>query len=179
MIVMLLIKLLKKWMVIEMKLYLIGMPLSGKSVIGRTLSKKLNLAFVDLDDYIEKKTEKTIFELIKKDEGIFRILETDALIDLVGKKDVIIATGGGTVINRDNKKLMDGTIIYLDTPLSVLESRLDGSYVRPLLRQNTLQELLEQRIHQYRYFADYTVKTTTIEETVDNIIKILKEAGLL
>lgn len=162
-----------------MKLYLIGMPLSGKSVIGRTLSKKLNLAFVDLDDYIEKKTEKTIFELIKKDEGIFRILETDALIDLVGKKDVIIATGGGTVINRDNKKLMDGTIIYLDTPLSVLESRLDGSYVRPLLRQNTLQELLEQRIHQYRYFADYTVKTTTIEETVDNIIKILKEAGLL
>lgn len=162
-----------------MKLYLIGMPLSGKSVIGRTLSKKLNLAFVDLDDYIEKKTEKTIFELIKKDEGIFRILETDALIDLVGKKDVIIATGDGTVINRDNKKLMDGTIIYLDTPLSVLESRLDGSYVRPLLRQNTLQELLEQRIHQYRYFADYTVKTTTIEETVDNIIKILKEAGLL
>ncbi|NMA05058.1 MAG: shikimate kinase [Acholeplasmataceae bacterium] len=162
-----------------MKLYLIGMPLSGKSVIGNALAKRLNLEFVDLDDYIEKKVEKTIYELIKKDEGIFRILETDALIDLVVKDNILIATGGGTVINRDNKKLMNGTIIYLDTPLSVLESRLDGSYVRPLLRKNTLQELLEQRIHQYRYFADYTIKTTTIEETVEEIIKVLKEAGLL
>lgn len=162
-----------------MKLYLIGMPLSGKSVIGSALAKKLNLEFIDLDDYIEAKSEKTIYELIKKDEGIFRILETDALIDLVEKDNVIIATGGGTVINRDNKKLMNGTIIYLDTPLSVLESRLDGSYVRPLLRQNTLQELLEQRLHQYRYFADYTIITTTIEETVESIIKVLKEADLL
>ncbi len=162
-----------------MKLYLIGMPLSGKSVIGSALAEKLNLEFVDLDDYIETKVEKTIYELIKKDEGIFRILETDALIDLVVKDNILIATGGGTVNNRDNKKLMNGTIIYLDTPLSVLESRLDGSYVRPLLRKNTLQELLEQRIHQYRYFADYTVKTSTIEKTVEEIIKILKEAGLL
>ena len=53
-----------------MKLYLIGMPLSGKSVIGNALAKRLNLEFVDLDDYIEKKVEKTIYELIKKDEGI-------------------------------------------------------------------------------------------------------------
>ncbi len=110
-----------------MKLYLIGMPLSGKSVIGSALAEKLNLEFVDLDDYIETKVEKTIYELIKKDEGIFRILETDALIDLVVKDNILIATGGGTVNNRDNKKLMNGTIIYLDTPLSVLESRLDGS----------------------------------------------------
>lgn len=162
-----------------MKLYLIGMPLSGKSVIGKALAEKLNLEFIDLDDYIEAKSEKTIFELIKTDEGIFRILETDALIDLFEKDNMVIATGGGTVINRDNKKLMNGTIIYLDTPLNVLENRLDGSYVRPLLRKNTLQELLEQRIHQYRYFAEYTVKTSTIAQTVDDIIKILKEVSLL
>ncbi|MGI6359777.1 MAG: shikimate kinase [Acholeplasmatales bacterium] len=162
-----------------MKIYLIGMPLSGKSVIGKALAEKLNLEFIDLDDYIEAKSEKTIFELIKTDEGIFRILETDALIDLFEKDNMVIATGGGTVINRDNKKLMNGTIIYLDTPLNVLENRLDGSYVRPLLRKNTLQELLEQRIHQYRYFAEYTVKTSTIAQTVDDIIKILKEVSLL
>lgn len=162
-----------------MKLYLIGMPLSGKSVVGELLANKLGLGFIDLDRYIEEKTQKQVFDLVLEDETHFRNLETDALIDLIDKEDIVIATGGGIVLNRDHKQLMRGIIIYLDVPLEVLEGRLDNSYQRPLLRNQSLQDLLEQRIHQFRYFQTYTIKAKTIDEAVKAIMDKLTEENLL
>lgn len=162
-----------------MKLYLIGMPLSGKSVIGELLANALNLGFLDLDTYIENKLSCSVYELVKSDESHFRHAETDALIDLIDKDDLVISTGGGIVLNRDNKQLMRGLIVYLDTPLDVLESRLSKTYTRPLLEKHSLKQLLEQRLPQYRYFQTFTIKTSTPEATVQAIIETLKKENLL
>ena len=155
------------------------MPLSGKSLIGELLANELGFGFVDIDSYIEHKHSCRIYDLVKTDEAHFRHLETDAFIDFIDKEDLVISTGGGIVLNRDNKKLMRGIIIYLDTPLEVLESRLNKSYTRPLLEQNSLKTLLEQRIGQYRYFQKYTIKTTSPLESVEGIINKLKKENLL
>lgn len=162
-----------------MKIYLIGMPLSGKTVIGEILANYLNFSYVDLDYYIELKEKTPIYELVKKDETKFRKLETEALKALINEEDLVISTGGGIVLDRNNKALMRGIIIYLDTPIEILEKRLDKTYQRPLLEKQTLSDLYEKRKHQYRYFQTYTIKTTTIEQTVDDIISKLKKENLL
>ena len=97
-----------------MKVYLIGMPGAGKSTIGRELAKELKLDFYDLDGLVEKNALMFIDELIEKyGEKKFRELEHETLKSL-NVDSGIIACGGGIVLNRENKKYMDGIIINLD-----------------------------------------------------------------
>ena len=151
------------------------MPASGKSTLGKALADRLGYEFIDMDHYIEKEAFMFVDEIFEAyGEKFFRDLETNTLKELKAKDNVVIATGGGIVLNKANKKLMDGKIIYLDVSLLDLHERvLSSNIVRPLLEQNTLNDLYLERKELYEYFADISVYNSDIDEAIENIIKSL------
>ena len=158
-----------------MRIYLIGMPASGKSTLGRELSKRLGYSFIDMDHYIEKEAFMFVDEIFEAyGEKFFRDLETNTLKELATMDNVVIATGGGIVLNKANKGLMDGRIIYLDVSLLDLNERVENSsIVRPLLEEKPIHALYLERKELYEYFADITVYNSDMEEAIENIIKSL------
>lgn len=157
-----------------MKVYLIGMPGSGKSTVGRSLAKKLDLPFYDLDGLVEKEALMFTNELIEK-YGIdkFRELETKVLTNL-NFNEGIVACGGGVVENKANKEAMDGIVIFLDVNNDLIEKRLENDYERPLLKTYTIEELYTKRFLLYQHFATKNVSNEkTVEKTVDAIITLL------
>ena len=158
-------------------IYLIGMPGCGKSTIGKIISGEINMDFVDLDDYIEKKASKTIPELFEIGEKHFREAESDALLKVSRMQNTIVATGGGIIVNEKNTEIMKNTgkVIYINTsPEKILKnSSLDG---RPLLKdKNKIFDLYERRCKLYNSSADYIVENeNSIDECVQKIIAIIK-----
>ncbi len=158
-----------------MKIYLIGLPGSGKSTIGSLLAKKLNYEFIDTDTYIEEKAMMFIDEIFSSyGEDYFRALEINALEELKEKDNVIISTGGGIIKNKENKKLMDGVIIYLDVDLDELDKRIKNSNIkRPLLEYKTIYDIYNERKELYEYFSDMKIKNDDKEEAIKEILKSL------
>lgn len=158
-----------------MRIYLIGMPGVGKSTIGEILSKKINYNYIDLDNYIEEKSMMFIDEIFSSyGEKYFRDLETNCLKEVSKLNNIVISCGGGIVENSDNKKIMNGYIIYLDSTLENIKKRIENqNIIRPLLEDNKLEYLYKRRIDKYNYFANDIIKNDNIDLTVDLIIKKL------
>lgn len=108
--------------------FLIGYMASGKTTLGRALSEATGRGFVDLDEYIEQKTGKTVSEIFAQDgEAEFRRLETASLGELAAdSRGLIIACGGGTPCFGDNMERMNsvGLTVWLDTSTDVILRRL-------------------------------------------------------
>ncbi len=136
------------------KIYLVGLPGSGKSYTGKWLSRRMGWDFIDLDELIEKNEKKTIAELFKLlgEEG-FRNIEQKYLKATFSYKQCVISCGGGTPAWGQNMELMGrhGLTVYLNTELAEIERRLEaGKESRPLLAQNQnlgnqISELNEKR----------------------------------
>lgn len=118
----------------------------GKSTIGRKLASKLNLQFVDLDEFIEEKHGESISVIFSKTgENGFRKLEQDALNEVCSKSNLVIATGGGTPCFYNNMEIINqgGISIYIHLAEAALFSRLKNSRTnRPLLAKKNDEELL-------------------------------------
>lgn len=132
-----------------MKIFLIGLPGSGKSTLGKQLAHYLALPFIDLDEVIEQTAQRSI-RIIFADEGeeVFRQLEQQALHYMIRQQRAfILATGGGTPCFYDNIEMMNraGVTVYLDIPISTIIQRMQGKQIanRPLLRGMNI-ETLEQ-----------------------------------
>ena len=146
------------------KLYLIGMPGSGKSKIGRTLSSRVELPFFDLDDYIVKNEGRDINAIFSDNgEDYFRVLENKYLRALTEEHEsFVMATGGGAPCFFDNINYMNshGTVIFLNPPLWQIGKRMmgkKGNQKRPLLKDvddkqlfSELEEKLKVRLPFYR-----------------------------
>ncbi len=139
-----------------MRIFLTGMPGSGKSTIAKEFALLNGIDFYDTDALIEEKYHKRISEIFKSNgENTFRIYERKILKSLLEKHNIIVATGGGTVCFKDNIKLMNdaGITVYLDVSVETLFDRLKLLTVnRPLLRnkkgdelKNYLQSVLTER----------------------------------
>lgn len=158
-----------------MKIFLIGMPGSGKTTIARNLAKELNYDYIDLDGMIEKDAKMFIeFIFSQFGEKKFRELETHALTQI--KQDhVVVACGGGIVTIKENKQLMNGIKFYLDTDIDVIRKRLETDYQRPLLKSHSLEQLFDERYMKYQDFADAIISNNyDVEMTVKVILNYLK-----
>ncbi|MDK2977760.1 MAG: shikimate kinase [Bacteroidales bacterium] len=167
-----------------MRIFLIGFMASGKSTIGKKLANKLNLPFVDLDTYIEEKFNTTIrFLMYEKGQEEFRVIEKEALSEVIEKyKDAIISTGGGTPCFFDNMEKMrkNGNTIYLEMDVPTLVNRLlYAKKDRPLIWGKSKEdltiyatELINKRKSDYEQ-ADFKVdgKNLNVKTLVDLIHK--------
>jgi len=147
-------------------IFLIGPMGAGKSAVGRYLARTLHLSFVDSDDEIESRTGVDIpFIFEKEGEEGFRKRETAVIDDLSKMDGVVLATGGGAVINPDSRSRLGGRgfVVYLYTTVDQQVARTQKGRERPLLESAdprvTLQELLDTRDPMYREIADIIVET--------------------
>ena len=147
-------------------IFLIGPMGAGKSAVGRHLARTLHLTFADSDDEVESRTGVDIpFIFEKEGEEGFRKRESAAIDDLTKMDNVVLATGGGAVINADNRSHLGGRgfVVYLYTTVDQQVSRTKKGRDRPLLengdRRGILEELLLQRDPMYREISDLVVET--------------------
>ena len=166
------------------KMFLCGFMASGKTTVGKALSKKLNIAFFDTDAEIEKSLNFNIMELfLNKQEGYFRKLETKILnsfkkTNLKNKSSFIVSTGGGMFTHNKNIKIAQkiGIIIFLDVSLRncILRS---SAKKRPILTTKTYEEIeiiYKNRRQKYLKFANIVVQNNkTIDLATSEIIKKL------
>ena len=129
-----------------MRYFIIGYKSSGKTTLGKQLAAKLNMKFIDLDEFIENKEKKTIPEIYTElgDEE-FRILEWKMLKEIVKEDNVVVSTGGGTPCHCDNMNIMQnyGDTIYIKIDEDILVSRLKiaVSKNRPIVKDMDVEEL--------------------------------------
>ncbi len=153
---------------------------AGKTTTGRQLARKLRKEFLDSDRIIEERTGASIpliFEL--EGESGFRRREKAILDEITTGSDLIIATGGGAILERDNRSVMvnRGFVIYLYAPLERLFERTHRDRNRPLLRTENprarLRAIMEEREPLYRQVADLIVKTD--HRTVRSVVKEIQQ----
>ena len=136
-------------------IFLIGMMGSGKSQTGPDLAKKINYAFVDIDDVIEKAAKLSIAEIFEKDgESVFRELEKQVLKEISQHHSLVIATGGGLVTIPENWGILhQGIVIWLDLDLQRSIERIENDIKkRPLLENDisqTFRRIFENRKPMY------------------------------
>lgn len=129
------------------RIILIGYMGSGKTTLGKALSKETGLMFYDLDWYIESRMRKTISELFaEKGEEGFRKVEYNMLHEVAEFEDVIISCGGGTPCFFDNMDYLNqqGDVVYLKATPETLYRHLQMARVeRPLLKGKSQEELID------------------------------------
>ena len=152
---------------------LVGLPGSGKSTIGRYLSRRWSMPFVDVDTAIEEQIQCTIREFFAKEgEEAFRAVEEEVLVRLLaGERKAVIATGGGAVLRRTNREqlVQHAQVIYLSAASHEIARRLQKDTQRPLLQVgDPLQRLLDLhaiRDPLYREVANFVVSGAGLSAT--------------
>jgi len=165
-----------------MKLIIIGPMASGKSVVGKKLSKRMGLNFFDTDEQIEKKAGATISWIFDiEGEEKFREREFETLTKLIKEDNCVISTGGGIVLREENRALLKkGTGIYLKTSIQSQLERTMNDKDRPLLqntdnKEETLKEMAKLRNPIYETCSEIIIEeTNSPNETVEKIIQELK-----
>ena len=167
-------------------IYLVGMPASGKTSLGKLLSEYLDLSFVDLDEYIENMTHKTIKQIFENEgEKAFRKYETIALQRTKAMKNTIISTGGGTVTTKENRHFLQNSkqVFYIERDCQKIIDTCSMKN-RPLLKNNPMKifDLFDQREDLYKQVSDKTVYnnsniTTALFDMVYSVITWTREVG--
>ncbi len=163
-------------------IFLVGPMGAGKSAVGRQLARSLHLSFVDSDDEIEKRTGVDIaFIFDKEGESGFRKREAAVIDELTGRDGVVLATGGGAVIDAQSRGRLGGRgfVVYLHTSVEQQFARTSKGRERPLLengdRRAILEDLLSARDPLYREIADLVVETdgrkvhSVVKEIIEKI----------
>jgi len=165
--------------------FLVGPMGSGKSAVGRQLAARLGLAFIDSDAEIEALTGVDIPYIFEKEgEAGFRTRERDVLDGLTARTGVLVATGGGAVLDPDTRARLRsrGCVVYLRTSVNQQLARTRRSGHRPLLNApdplGTLARLMQVRAPLYEETADLVVETDSrkVKSVVEEIERRLAEA---
>ena len=130
------------------KIFLVGLPASGKTTFAKRLSERINTTFLDLDDQIVKSSGQTIKQLFEEGEEYFRKIEKEQLAEVVNARDeFVLACGGGTPCFYENMDLMNksGITFYINTPLDEIQEHLSEDSSRPLMKKFNLAELQNKR----------------------------------
>ena len=163
-------------------IYLIGLMGSGKTTLGKILSKKLDKDFYDSDQVIEEKLGVNVPMIFEYEgEAGFREREKDILKELVSKQNIVLATGGGIILSESNRDLLakNGIVIYLKSNQKDLVLRMKNDKTRPLLKNGNVEliikKLCQEREPLYEQIADFEIATKNkrIHEVVNEIIRII------
>ncbi len=155
---------------------------SGKTTLGKILSKKLDKNFYDSDHVIEEKLGVDVPMIFEYEgEAGFREREKDSLKELVRKKNIVLATGGGIILSKSNRDLLseNGIVIYLKSNQKDLIKRMKNDKTRPLLKNGNIEEVIKklckEREPLYEEIADFEIMTKNkkIHEVVNEIITII------
>ena len=166
-------------------IFLIGPMGAGKSTIGRQLAQMLGMEFMDSDSVIEKRAGADIDWIFDVEgEAGFRKREERIINELTQGQGVVLSTGGGSILSKDNRNVLSarGIVIYLETTIDKQFERTQRDKKRPLLQNDdprkTLEELAKIRNPLYEEIADITLQTddqaaklvaTNIIEMIDNL----------
>jgi len=146
------------------KIFLVGLPGTGKTTLGKELATELNIPFFDLDEEIEKQAKQVIRSIFsEKGEDHFRQLEHDQLRRIIQEsQSFVLSTGGGAPCFFDNMQMMNksGTTIFINTPIHLIKQRIQHDSARPLMQTNTLEGLYEKRKQWYEQ-AHHSVNSLT------------------
>ena len=149
---------------------LVGMMGSGKSSIGKLLSRKTGLDFIDIDALIEKKENKSITEIFKENgEKYFRDLEEKISIKKLQEYNNVISLGGGAFLNAKirKKSSLNSITVWLNWKTSTLIDRIKDSKKRPVvtnLKTNEIKDLIEERSKIYNS-SDYKVNCDKLSKS--------------
>jgi shikimate kinase len=161
-------------------IFFVGLMGAGKTTVGKLLAKRLGKTFYDSDHEVESRTGvniPVIFEL--EGEAGFRKRETMAIEELTAMHDIVLATGGGAVLSKQNRENMSqhGTVIYLRATVNELWHRTKNDKNRPLLQTDDprakLEKLYTERDPLYREIADIIIDTG--DQSVGSIVQHLEE----
>ena len=166
-------------------IFLIGPMGAGKSTIGRQLAQMLGMEFMDSDSVIEERAGADIDWIFDVEgEAGFRKREERIINELTQGQGVVLSTGGGSILSKDNRNVLSarGIVIYLETTIDKQFERTQRDKKRPLLQNDdprkTLEELAKIRNPLYEEIADITLQTddhaaklvaTNIIEMIDNL----------
>jgi len=162
------------------KIYLVGFMASGKSTIARDLAQRLHWQSEDIDELIERRERRTIAEIFaQQGEPYFRSAERDILRLLQPIRQVVVATGGGTFTDPENRGLInfDGVSVWIDVPLVDLIPRIPLDGRRPLAANRAeLERLYAARVDTYR-LAHLRVEAGRgpVETVVDHVLEAIKQ----
>lgn len=168
-----------------MKVFLLGLPGSGKSYWGEKLAHHVKLTFLDLDAEIEKKTGKTITEIFKQEgENTFRAIESQVLNELCNiDDDFVLACGGGTPCFNSNMDIIKqhGQSVYLNSSVEMVLKNLENKKEvskRPLFQKEDLTEKIQSLLKERQSFykkADHIIEIDRLTNTniLNQLIKLI------
>jgi shikimate kinase len=171
-----------------MNLILIGYRGSGKSTVGSRLAARLKMRFIDIDDLIEERQGVPISDIVKSHGwGHFRKMEASIIKEISNGDHLIIAPGGGAVLDADNVSVLrkNGVIIWLKADKQTLLKRMNqdpGTNTRrPTLTgkgtSEELKEVMSLREPIYERVSEIQIDTSTldVEAVAENILTVLKD----
>lgn len=157
------------------KLYLVGFMGAGKTTVARALGRRVGWRAEDIDHRIEARERSSVSTIFAREgEPYFRQAERAVLQELLPERNVVIATGGGTFVDPDNRAMMlsDGAVAWLDIPLARVVDRIPVDGRRPLASDRAQMEQLYDRRH-----AAYILAHTRVDASrpVDEVVERLLE----
>ncbi len=157
------------------KLYLVGFMGAGKTTVASALGRRIGWRAEDVDERIEARERRSVAAIfVQEGEGYFRRAERDVLRELLPERNVIVATGGGTFAEPDNRMLMlaDGAVAWLDLPLSRVIERIPPDGRRPLAAD--LVQMEELYLRRRLAYAEAHVRidaAAPVDEVVERLLE--------
>ncbi|MGH7200866.1 MAG: shikimate kinase [Planctomycetaceae bacterium] len=168
---------------------LIGYRGSGKSAVARPLAERLAWSWIDADAELERRAGRTIRAIFEQQgEAEFRRLERELLAELLQRDELVLAAGGGAVLNADTRRDLHaaGPVVWLRAPVEVLEQRIHADRTTADRRPNLtagggraeIEAVLRERAPLYRECASLTIETgdADVAAVVERILSSLPEA---
>ena len=156
------------------KIYLVGFMGAGKTTVARALGRRLGWPVEDIDERIEARERRSVAAIFAQNgESYFRQQERQALSELLPQRQIVIATGGGTFAEPDNRALMlaDGAVVWLDLPLARVIDRVPADGRRPLAADRAqLDQLYTRRQLAYAHAHLRVDATRPVPEVVERLL---------
>jgi len=161
------------------KIYLVGFMAAGKTTLARALARRLDWRALDIAELIEKRERLAVSEIFaRRGEPYFRAAERDVLADQLAARNVVVATGGGTFADPQNRAVInrDGLSVWLDVPLEQAIARIPADGRRPLAADRTeFERLYQQRRSAYQHsHVRVDAGRASVEAVIEELLDRLK-----